>query len=387
MKRQHIFFSLLVFALVLFLLPIFAVAKPPDEAVKFVILKIKPKDQPVGAPVTVTVEAQKKNNKADESYQDDVTLVASGSATGEGLVDIVNGVGSLQINDLVAETVALSLSDTQSTGLDASSTEEINFVAGVPIPTPEGAVKRQMVIVFSGQAYPASKAEVMFKSSIDALYQEVPEAEYTISNYGAFRVVYIGLVDIAPLGGNYFFGLRAEDKDNRKTGIKSFNIGTLSNQLVFENIWMPPTIGFLRGAIRKGDFLTVTGYAEPSSIIEIEVDDKTLGKEAEAIEDGFYKALIDTSELSFGEHVIRTRQKRTSDKTSDFSLKKTFVVSKLFFPEVDFNNDDKVDISDLSIFLPLWKSENKEEKMRLDFNGDGKVDISDFSVFLRTIKK
>lgn len=125
MKRQYVYFSLLILLLALFLLPIFAVAKPPDGAVKFVILK--PSDSTVGTPVTVTIEAQKSNNQVDESYQNDVTLVASGSATGGGLVDIVNGAGTREINDLVAETVTLSLSDTESTGLDIDSTREVTF--------------------------------------------------------------------------------------------------------------------------------------------------------------------------------------------------------------------------------------------------------------------
>ncbi len=382
-KFQYAYFSLLILALVLSLLPIAATAKPPDSAVKFVILKIKPKDRPVGTPVTVTVEAQTKNNKVDESYQNDVALNASGSATGAGLVDIVNGVGSLQINDLVVETVIFSLSDTQSTGLDVSSTEEVNFVET----SIAGAAAQQRIIVFSGQAYPDSKVKVMFKSSIESLYTEVPAAEYTISDYGAFRVVYVGLIDIAPMGGDYFFGLQTEDKNGRKTGVKSFNVGASNNQLTFENVLMAPTAGFLRGTVRKGDSLIIMGYAEPSSSIEIEVDDKIIEKKAQAGEDGFYKASVDTSELSFGEHSIRARQKQTSGKASDFSLKKNFTVSELFFPKTDLNNDGKINISDLSIFLSSWKSGSKDEKAQIDFNGDGKVDISDFSAFLRTIKK
>jgi hypothetical protein len=134
MKFQYIRFSLLILALILFSLPIAAIADKPENAVKFVILKIKPKDNVVGTPITVTVEAQKSNNKVDDSYQNDVTLITSGSATGGGLVDIVNGTGSLQINDFVVETVTLSLSDTEATGLDVSSTGEINFIdSGGPI--------------------------------------------------------------------------------------------------------------------------------------------------------------------------------------------------------------------------------------------------------------
>lgn len=94
-------------------------------ATKFVILE--PTGSTVGTPVTVTVEARGADDVVDADYQNDVTLVTSGSATGGGLVDIVNGVGTLSINDSVAETVALSLSDTESTGLDVSSTGGVTF--------------------------------------------------------------------------------------------------------------------------------------------------------------------------------------------------------------------------------------------------------------------
>ncbi len=102
-----------------------AFAAPPTVAVKFVILD--PSDSTVGVPVTVTIEAQKSNGQVDVNYQNDVTLVVGGSATGGGLVDIVNGVGTASVNDSVAETITLSLSDTQGTALDVSSAEQVVF--------------------------------------------------------------------------------------------------------------------------------------------------------------------------------------------------------------------------------------------------------------------
>ncbi|MDP3734881.1 MAG: hypothetical protein Q8R39_00430 [bacterium] len=116
------------FLLLFCLLPVAAVAAPPSVAVKFFI--VNPDDSTAGVPVTVTVEARKQNNQVDTGYQSDVTLVAGGSATGGGVVDIVNGVGTRQINDLVAETVTLSLSDTETTGLDVSSTQTTIFSTG-----------------------------------------------------------------------------------------------------------------------------------------------------------------------------------------------------------------------------------------------------------------
>lgn len=96
-----------------------------STAIKFVILN--PNDSEPETPVTVTVQAQNCLDAVLTSYQNDVTLIASGSVTGGGLIDIVNGVGTAIINDMETESVTLSLSDTESTGMDVSSTQMVVF--------------------------------------------------------------------------------------------------------------------------------------------------------------------------------------------------------------------------------------------------------------------
>lgn len=105
---------------------------PKAQATKFVIQN--PTDGVAGKAVTVTVDARDDNNTIITDENRDVTLVASGTATGGGVVDIVNGTGSLQINDNAEETVNLSLVDSKSTGLDVSSTQNVVFA-------PTGATK------------------------------------------------------------------------------------------------------------------------------------------------------------------------------------------------------------------------------------------------------
>jgi hypothetical protein len=99
----------------------------PAVAVKLVILP--PTGNTVGNPVIVTIQAQKSDNSVDTTYTNTVTLNTSGSATGGGLVNIINGVGTRTITDSVAETVNLSLTDFSLTGLDVSSTQSIIFSA------------------------------------------------------------------------------------------------------------------------------------------------------------------------------------------------------------------------------------------------------------------
>jgi len=100
-------------------------------ATKFVI--IDPTDGTVDAAITVTVQLQDQYGNVVTTGVDkdkDVTLNADGSATGDGLVDIVNGVGTKDISDQVPETVNLTLADSQTTGFDVSSTQDVIFAHG-----------------------------------------------------------------------------------------------------------------------------------------------------------------------------------------------------------------------------------------------------------------
>src|SRR5207249_3241389 len=95
---------------------------------------LNPADGTVDAPVIVTVQLQDQFGNLVSSGQDkdkDVTLNTSGAATGGGVVDIVNGVGTKSISDQVAQTVNLSLSDSQSTGFNVSSVQDVIFAHGV----------------------------------------------------------------------------------------------------------------------------------------------------------------------------------------------------------------------------------------------------------------
>ena len=93
---------------------------------KFVILN--PTGTTVGQNASITIEVQDASNNLVATYQNDVTLdLRSATATGGGVVDIVNGTATVAITDTKVGTVSLSLSDSQSTGLDVSSSQNVNF--------------------------------------------------------------------------------------------------------------------------------------------------------------------------------------------------------------------------------------------------------------------
>jgi hypothetical protein len=91
---------------------------------------LDPTDGTVDNPITVTVQAQDQFSNVVTSYGQNVTLNADGSSTGEGVVTIVSGEGTKDISDTVAETVNLTLTDSETTGLDVSSTQDVIFGVG-----------------------------------------------------------------------------------------------------------------------------------------------------------------------------------------------------------------------------------------------------------------
>ncbi|MEK7646957.1 MAG: hypothetical protein AAB378_01110, partial [Patescibacteria group bacterium] len=248
---------------------------------------------------------------------------------------------------------------------------------------PSSGAQQPTLILFSGRSYPQSSLEVLRKSRVDEVYRNVPDVLYAFSEEGDFQARFSAL-----LGGEYFFALRAKDTDGRKTGIWPFTVNLLeNNQLVAENLFVPPTMGFLRTAVRKGDVLTVLGYAAPESAVEFELDGWPVNAAAQADASGFYKILIPTADLEFGAHVMQARQKDAGGVISDFSTRQTFTVSQLFFPKADLNNNGIININDWSIFLARWRARGKEMDMSIDLNDDGKINLSDFSIFMKTIKK
>jgi hypothetical protein len=205
---------------------------------------------------------------------------------------------------------------------------------------------------------------------------------------GAFSTQLIGLFQ-----GEYLFALRAEDKDGRKTGVITFNADLISSGLLeAKDILVPPTIEFEKAVITLGKEVGLKGYAAPERKVEVEIDG-ILKWETKSALNGYWSFSTSTASLRIGDHYARARQidvggasPSTELRASEFSISRTFRVSLLASPKADFNNDSKVTITDWSIFLFRWGSEDKNVKAKVDMNDDGKIDIADFSIFLKAMQ-
>jgi hypothetical protein len=350
------------------------------KATRFVM--IRPADSPAGTAMTVEIQALDSAGKVDAAYQGGVTLAVTGKATGAGLVKMVNGKGLAKVNDMVAENIHLSLSDTLRTGLNASSAQDVAFtvVAGQPLtqaPPTSAASGSGTQVQFAGVAFPKAVVTIV---SQDQTRQVQVFQKAVVAADGMFSGSMAGVS-----GGNSSFGIVATDPDGRVTPVKQLNFATPENAQMNKNLVLAPTLGVFRSVVAKGEALQVTGYAEPNRDITLYLDGQGLNLGIKSGADGRYRFDFDTTRLSLHEHVAITRIRESDGRESDASLQLRFVVTGMENSDTDFNHDGKVDISDWSIFLYRWNSNDPALRASVDLNHDGNVDISDFSIFIRTM--
>ncbi len=344
-------------------------------------------DTLVGQNASVVVKAQDDSGNTDTLYNGSVILTVSGSATGGGLVKIVNGVGTISIHDSTAEIVNLSLSSSSS-GLITSSAQTIKFyTSSGPAFYGGGSFAAPIVPVitgvqFSGTAFTGAKLNIISISNAG----DIPVKQQSVASAsGSFNVLFNNIQS-----GARSYGIVAYDSSNRPTQTKIFDANLAnSNQLLkISNILLSPTLGLIRSSITRGDNLGLIGSATAGNKIEVEIDGSiSTSTSAAADSKGNYKILINTAFLNFGSHTVRVRQTTASGVKSDFSPQQVFSITKVFTPNMDFNNDGVIDIKDWSIFISRWTSTDPKVRALDDLNGDGKVDVQDFSIFVRTLKQ
>lgn len=344
----------------------------------------------VGTPVMVNIQAVDNSGNLQTDYTGSVTLNLTGSATGGGVINLANGVGTSSVNDLTVEDVNLSLTDSAATGLDISSVESIVFQAG-PVLEPGftgtggtgGTAANYAPVIggvsFSGWAFPGAMLSIVAFGEQATIITQSTVAD----PYGVFNIDFRGI-----LTGARSYGLLVQDKNGQAAQAQIFdvNLRNSSDILQVSSILPSPTVSLFRSTVTKGDRLSISGYATPGAVVSFEVDDAPVIETATAGTDGFYSLSYRTGDLAFGSHTVWARQFDVRGKTSGFSILKVFNVSDLLVPQVDFNNDGIMNIQDWSVFLARWISADPAIQMLDDLNGDLKVDISDFSIFIRTLR-
>lgn len=281
--------------------------------------------------------------------------------------------------------------DAFSIGVNGVTTT-YDFELSSPVPTTTqalpsavqqvGGISPFANVYFYGQAYPGSVINVFQKSAATGPYAGTPLTSASVGSDGIFQVAIKNF-----LQGNYFFAIQAIDKDGQESQLLPIVSGPIASgdNLTFHNILVPPTIDVAPAVVPLDQSVVISGYAAPSSSVEIWIDDALLG-ETTSDASGAYAFTAGSAQLSAADHTAKTRFILPSGAESDFSLETQFRVSPLALPTLDLSGDGVINAADLSIFLSLWNSTDTASQSRIEFDGASAVDISDLSILLNAIR-
>jgi len=149
---------------------------------------------------------------------------------------------------------------------------------------------------------------------------------------------------------------------------------------------VPPTIEAKNTLLLRAEDLQLIGYAAPNNTIEVEIDGIAQKGTALADKTGYYTFATSVGPLAVGAHYARVRQVNKDGKKSDWSQTKSFKKSLLLALKADFNSDGKVNVTDWSVFLFRWGSQDQKLRSAIDLDGNEKIDVIDLSIFLKTIQ-
>lgn len=236
-------------------------------------------------------------------------------------------------------------------------------------------------VVFKGSAYPGSRVLVLKDAQV--VGNAVAGAD------GAFQVSVSGMS-----GGSYAFSLYAEDTSGVRSSSLTFPLSITANiTKQVTGILISPTISANKSEVKKGDPITISGFAVPNSQVAISVKpnggtELIFTRTADSA--GRYSISLDTTSLAVDTYVAKAKS-GTGTETTAFGNAISFIVGTKnvdslrtnSFLKGDLNKDDKVNLVDFSIAAYWYKRTLSEEFVPTEverLNGDGKVDLVDFSI-------
>lgn len=246
----------------------------------------------------------------------------------------------------------------------------------LPYPPPPG----ESGVVLEGWAYPGRDVIILQDG------KEVGIAATNVqAKFGGF------IKDVAQ--GTYAFGIRSTDS----SGVESLLYSTTffvekGTQSTVSDIILAPTISVNKNTFSAGEKLEIFGETAPSSVVEAwifpsgvikEDDESVIKKDGVSTGAGKWNFIIDTEELGAGTFNLKSRVKIEGVNYSEFGKKINISVGVVQGEEgvcagADLNQDGKVNITDFSILLYYWGTNNA----CADQNHNGSVDLIDFSIMM-----
>lgn len=230
-------------------------------------------------------------------------------------------------------------------------------------------------VVIKGKAYPNSDVHILMDGKVIGIIKADAKADFTFET---------STVD----PGVATFGFWAENAEGIRSNAFSLTFRVVSGAVTtISGAYLAPSISVDKEKMNQGDTVNIFGQSIPKADIYIHINsDSEIVKQVTSDEIGAYLLPMDTSQLKDEEFHLAKSMFQVKEAgnlvRSGFSNSVSFYVGKkgqaLQCSGADLNGDNRVNLTDFSILLFNWGTNNA----CADQNHDGTVNLFDFSIMM-----
>jgi hypothetical protein len=266
--------------------------------------------------------------------------------------------------------LALTLTETENVSVSARVGEEVVVTPGGGS-SAGGFIFPKTAVRFTGEAYPLALVSLLKQGQVAKVIQA--------DSKGIFDITLEEKYD-----SNILYSLFAEDVSGNRSILINYPIAVQTGFVTaLSGIRFAPTIVTDKIEVKRGGYLTVSGYALPQKDLLVSVeggDKKTFTLTSNA--NGSYKIVLPLGNLSKGDYAVHV-QYNGDDRISkliSFTIGDTDVFTTTTTANIpgDCNADKIINLVDFSV-LAYWYGKNNPP-LCVDTNHDNKINLVDFSI-------
>ncbi len=250
-------------------------------------------------------------------------------------------------------------------GAPASDT---GFIPGSEVPPGETKV------IVTGKSYPESDVHILKDGKVIGIVRTDTKADF----YFETSEIPAGITS---------FGFWSQDPTGLKSTLLSLTFRVVSGAVTnISGVYLSPTIEVNKKSVQKGEDIKIYGSTVPQTEIKVFIhSDEEIVAKASSTEKGSWSLDFNTEPLSVDFHTAKAQfEANVSGNVvrSGFSRIVSFYVGRAgaepVCAEADLNGDGRVNLTDFSILLFYWGTDNE----CADQNQNGTVDLIDFSIMM-----
>src|SRR3989339_464394 len=230
-------------------------------------------------------------------------------------------------------------------------------------------------VIVNGKSYPHADVHILVDGVVVGIVSADAKANF-----------YFETNEISP--GVASFGFWSEDADGLKSTLLTLTFRVISGAVTnISGVYISPTIDIVNKSVKQGENVVIYGQTVPQTEVQVHIhSDEQFVEEIKSNEEsGKWELVFNTEPLEEDFHTAKALFQVEINGNiikSGFSKAISFYVGKIGgeapCPEADLNHDGRVNLTDFSILLYYWGTDNT----CADQNQNGVVDLVDFSIMM-----